>query len=375
MSLDLDALENVLNLPETGVALMANRDYRMNQTEAVAHPLPDNADMQVNDIIKIHDFLGRSTDYNVSIGSAADTFDYVEGPLVFDKGEGTYTIMKVGANAYEYMFENGAGDGAASTLTLGYGRMSKDGSTSNSNNLGLRSNPTKAVFETAVSKGIGANPEDGTFTISNQGSYRFNAYHSAQERSADMIAILFVDNEENQLINSQSPGMPSGVHHFWFQRVDLASGATVDVRYAGAGTSDNTHDQDRPGVVEYFEAEQVNSQAIILTNTQIVRDQSYETNLSEMTEWDAETINQLVINVTENGYIQDPLNINSGDITQVFLRNSTSENVIVGFPEGFSNYLEGTTSSPATIGVDAGKTVLYSMTYVESDLFWSKLSA
>ena len=369
MSLDLDALENILNIPATGVALAANRDYRMNQTAAVAHPMPADADMQVNDIIKLHDFIGISSAFSVSIGSAGDTFDNFAGPLVCDKGEGTCTIIKIAANTYEVMFENG-GEDAVNTQTLAYGRMSLDGNTGAANDLGTMANPTKATFEDANAFGIVADAITGEFTIASSGTYQFNAYHSAEDRNQDMVGLLFVDGEEVQRINSQAPTQNPIVHHFWFERVTLTPNQIIDVRYAGAAGADNVGDQNRVGVVEYFEAQQMTTEA---ANTQVVRDRSYETNLDVMIDWNASTINQLSINVTSNGTMGKPLNGTSGDITKVFFYNFTADDFTVTLPADFANIVE---QYPAvtTMVIPAGKIVVYSMLNSGTNLFWAKLS-
>ena len=164
--------------------------------------------------------------------------------------------------------------GMVTPQALAYGRMVLDGSTGAANDLGTSASPTKAVYETVNGLvGASANATTGEFTITQNGNYEFSMYHSAENRGADMAASLYVDGTEVERINGQvaGGGADAGAFLFIFSRVSLTIGQVVDVRLSGS-VADDVGDQNRVGVVEYFELNQVPSSTVVMPDALEVED-------------------------------------------------------------------------------------------------------
>ena len=153
-----------------------------------------------------------------------------------------------------------------------YGRMTLNGSTGASNDMGTVAAPITAVYETAdFSDDITANPAAGEFTIVNAGKYRPKAFHSAENRNDDIFGMLFVDGVEIERILWQIPGTNATGALFDFAKRDFTAGQVVTFRLAGP-TTDDVGDQNRDGIVEFFELEQVSTSTIVMPDTLTVGD-------------------------------------------------------------------------------------------------------
>ena len=148
-------------------------------------------------------------------------------------------------------------------LTLAYGRMSVNGVTGAGNDLGTVASPDRAEYN-VVNAAIGITVDEtiGTYTIQQAGRYAPVAYHSAENRNDDIVALLFVNGVQAERIDGQATGTNPSTFYFDFPVLDLAVGDTVDLRYAGATSADDIGDQNRT-IVEYFELAQLTTTTVV----------------------------------------------------------------------------------------------------------------
>lgn len=158
-------------------------------------------------------------------------------------------------------------EGVSQQTGLAYGRMTLNGSIGVSNDLGTVGSPTTAVYGTAdFSDDITVNPATGEFTIIKSGKYRPKAFHSAENRNDDIYGMLFIDGVEVERLLWQIPGTNATGALFEFAKRDFTSGQVVTFRLAGS-TADDVGDQNRDGIVEFFEIEQISSTESVLAGT------------------------------------------------------------------------------------------------------------
>lgn len=155
---------------------------------------------------------------------------------------------------------------------LAYGRMTLNGSTGASNDMGTVGAPVTALYGTAdFSDDITANPATGEFTIVKSGKYRPKAFHSAENRNDDIFGLLYVDGVEVERILWQIPGTNATGALFEFAKRTFTAGQVVTFRLAGP-TTDDVGDQNRDGIVEFFELEQVATSTVVMPDALEVED-------------------------------------------------------------------------------------------------------